>query len=414
MLAMLEREPWPRRWPLSWTSARLGARPEAWPANLVQQTASQQLHKENRNLAEASEPAKTPVEPAEARASARKRREARQPHAARGRSLILLIVLVALLGACAYAFQRLILLEGQLEGIAAENDELAGLIANQAAIAATMQARIEQAPEPAPLDLAPLRELERRLSAQTGSLRQQVDELHAAQRSSRAQPELGWKVREASYLLGLANRKLQLEADVAGAIVLFESADQALAQTQLQGLLHIRRVIAGEIAQLRALDAPDRQGILFRLEGLLGAIDELDLSPSLRDPLSALGEAATPAESDGAFAASLEFLRQVFVWRKWEERPRFEAIIGEEEAIRKSLRLRVEQAQLALLLRDNAMYRANLQAGLDQLQRYVAAGSAAALAGEFNALLLIDIAPELPALNESLRLVGEFLAGEAP
>jgi len=365
-------------------------------------------------LAEASEPAKTPVEPAEARASARKRREARQPHAARGRSLILLIVLVALLGACAYAFQRLILLEGQLEGIAAENDELAGLIANQAAIAATMQARIEQAPEPAPLDLAPLRELERRLSAQTGSLRQQVDELHAAQRSSRAQPELGWKVREASYLLGLANRKLQLEADVAGAIVLFESADQALAQTQLQGLLHIRRVIAGEIAQLRALDAPDRQGIHFRLEGLLGAIDELDLSPSLRDPLSALGEAATPAESDGAFAASLEFLRQVFVWRKWEERPRFEAIIGEEEAIRKSLRLRVEQAQLALLLRDNAMYRANLQAGLDQLQRYVAAGSAAALAGEFNALLLIDIAPELPALNESLRLVGEFLAGEAP
>ncbi len=350
-------------------------------------------------------------EAAKARTAKAKSRLARQSHTARNRFLILLFLFVSLLAASGYLLTQLALMRGQVETLAGENAELADTEAAHAATIESMQQQLAAPPEPAPMDLAPLDELEQRLRRETESLSRRLSQVSAAQRSLQAQPEYGWKLREAAYLLNLANRKLQLEADIPGAIALFESADQALVDAERDGVLHIRQALAEEVARLRAMETVDSEGIWFRLESLQGEISRLDLLASLRESVASGAAPATPPGA-GWLAAGLEFLGNVFIWRRWEEeRPEFELVAGREEFIREAIRLRIAQAQLALLRRDGAMYRIGLQAGRDALQGFAAAESAARLTAELDALLAIEIAPELPVLNESLDLLDEFLTG---
>lgn len=350
-------------------------------------------------------------EAAKARSAKAKTRLARQSHTARNRFLILLFLFVSLLAASGYLLTQLALMRGQVETLASENAELADTEAAHAATIESMQEQLAAPLEPAPMDLAPLEDMEQRLRQETDSLNRRLSEVSAAQRSLQAQPEYGWKLRETAYLLNLANRKLQLEADIHGAIALFESADQALVDAERDGILHIRQALAEEIARLRALEAVDREGIWFRLESLQGEISQLDLLASLRESVASDAAPATPPES-GWFAAGLEFLGSVFVWRHWEEeRPEFELVAGREELIREAIRVRIAQAQFALLRGDGAMYRIGLQASRDELQGFAAAETVSRLMAELDELLAIEIAPELPVFNESLDLLGEFLTG---
>ncbi len=365
-------------------------------------------------MAEQTNTPETRPEPAGSRAANAKKRKTRQQQTARNRFLLLLFLFVSLSAAAGYLLTQLAVMQERLEDLAGENAALAETMAAQTAIIESTRAQIAEPAEPAPMDMTSLRELEQRLRRETDSLQRQLGEVSAAQRNSQAQPELGWKISEAAYLLNLANLKLQLEADISGAAALLESADRALAESRRDDALYIRQTIAGEIAQLRALEPPDRESIYFRLESLAGEIARLDLPRGLRESIAADGAEPESTADSGFIAAGLEFLGDIFVWRRWEERPQFELVAGQEEYLRESIRLRLEQAQLALLQRDAAMYRASLEAGLEQLRAYVGAGgaSAAGIAAELGELLLIDIAPELPVLNRSLNQIGEFLAGE--
>ncbi len=358
-------------------------------------------------MADAGETTRKPrSEPARAKSAGADVRAARQPHTARNRFLILLLLLVSVLSASAYLLLQLGMMQGRLDEFASENAGLGETVAAQAAAIETLQQRLAETRE---ADPALLLELEQRFSQETESLRRRLGEIGTAQSGMGAEPVFGWKIREAAYLLSLANRKLQLEADVPGALALFESADLALVQSRREDLLRIRQSIAEEIAQLRALPTPDQESVYFRLESFEAEIAQLDIPLSLREAAAAADTATdepTPPAS-GFLAAGLEFLGGVFVWRKWDERPEFELLAGQEAFIRESIRLQIDQAQLALLLRDSALYRASLQSGLDQLRRFAGSGE---LMTELNELLRIDIAPEMPALNQSLNLVGEYLA----
>ena len=360
-------------------------------------------------MAEQALTPKSRPEAAKARTAKAESRLARQSQTARNRFLILLFLFVSVLAASGYLLMQLAVMRGQVESLA---NESADSETAHAATIESMRAQLAAPPEPAPMDLAPLAELEQRLRQENDSLRGQIAEVSAAQRSLRAQPEFGWKVREAAYLLNLANRKLRLEADVAGAIALFESADDALADAGRDSVLHIRQAIAEEAAQLRALATPDRESVYFRLESLRAGVSELDLLASLRESVaSGAGSAGAAPPESGWLAAGIEFLGSVFIWHRWDERPEFERATGRQESIRESIRLRIAQAQLALLRRDGAMYRVSLQAGRNELQGYAGAGAVARLTSELDELLAMEIAPELPVLNESLNLVGEYLAG---
>jgi uroporphyrin-3 C-methyltransferase len=87
---------------------------------------------------------------------------------------------------------------------------------------------------------------------------------------------------------------------------------------------------------------------------------------------------------------------------------------GQDDLIKQNLRLMLEQAQLALLMRDNSLYRQAMAKSQDWFQRYAVTNSAQgqALANELNQLRIIDIDPVLPALSQSLSLINQLAASE--
>ncbi|MEJ6525232.1 MAG: uroporphyrinogen-III C-methyltransferase, partial [OM182 bacterium] len=66
-------------------------------------------------------------------------------------------------------------------------------------------------------------------AAELTRLRNQLAELSARMRAADSDPNRGWKLLEAEYLLSMASRKLRFERDVVSAIALYELADVALA-----------------------------------------------------------------------------------------------------------------------------------------------------------------------------------------
>ena len=110
-------------------------------------------------------------------------------------------------------------------------------------------------------------------AAELTRLRNQLAELSARMRAADSDPNRGWKLLEAEYLLSMASRKLRFERDVVSAIALYELADVALANSASDESYPLRQTLSGELASLRAVELPDTDSLFLRLDILLAQAD---------------------------------------------------------------------------------------------------------------------------------------------
>lgn len=224
-----------------------------------------------------------------------------------------------------------------------------------------------------------------------------------------------WRLAEAEYLLRIANQRLLLERDAAGAIRLLRAADAILAALDDPALHAARAAIADELAALSAFKGVDTQGIFLRLEAAKALLDDLPL----RLPQYAAPPPPSPPPADGA--SMLEHLRQrlsgLVRFRNHAEPVRPLLPPEEAEYLEQRLRLTMERAQLALLRRDQRIYRASLADARAHLARFVnshSASAAAALA-EIESLLAVAVdasPPDISGPSGSLARLRE--AGGGP
>ncbi len=298
----------------------------------------------------------------------------------------------------------------------------------------------------APVDDSAMRELETQQNTEITGLRQQLATVQQQQDSVNAQANLEWKILEAEYLLGLASQKLQLQGDLPSAITLLENADAALLASGSNAAFATRQAIADDLVSLRKEVPIDHAGMYLRLDALIGQVQAIDLLESMRDSFQsrrdneaqALSVNATTntnttnttantntntntntnanananTNTNGMIDASLAFLSSVFVWRKWDETPAAMTAPGQDTLIKQNLQLVLEQAQLALLLRDHTLYRRSLENGIAWLGRYTAPDSAIGnnLLVSLTELLAIDIDPPLPSLERALSAINQLTA----
>jgi uroporphyrin-3 C-methyltransferase len=187
----------------------------------------------------------------------------------------------------------------------------------------------------------------------------------------------------------------------------------------------VRQAISAELLQLRNIDAIDREGLYIRIDNIASQLSNVEMlnfmrqnfenrrSPST-ETLELNASPGSNTTTTGWLDASLDFLGSVFVWRKWEESPTAMLAPGSENTIRQNLRLMLEQAQLALLLRDGELYRQSLGKSRQWIQSYVATDTAAgqAVLNDLLELEAIDIEPALPVLSQSLELISQVNAGQ--
>ena len=252
------------------------------------------------------------------------------------------------------------------------------------------------------------RELSRRLDA-LNDAPQQLQELASSVEELRGRaegPERAWSRAEALFLLELAQRRLNLERDVETAIVALESADLRLASLRDPAFAAVRQEIAKELQALRAVQRPDRTGILSRLVSAEQRAGEAPVKGILVTERKAFDRSTLP---DGMFARAGAILRQTFanliVVRKVDDLSA--RVITTEEALlrRQHLQLLLFAARTAVARHDADAYRTALAAARRSLGESfdLSTPAAQSLLNEVQALEPVNIDPALPSVTGSIN-----------
>ena len=227
-----------------------------------------------------------------------------------------------------------------------------------------------------------------------------------------------WLWTEAEYLLRLANQKLTLQGDADSALLILSTVDEMLRDSGDATVLGVRDALAGEMLALRNLEYVDVPGLYVRMNNLLPLIDQLSLRNTLVQNYSdqlAAQQGATLSADTGFGVRALELLGSIFVWQEWDVAP--EALLPpqQEATLKQNLRLMLEQAQLALLMAEQEVYRSSLEKGRDWMTRYFAidAGAGRTLGQELEALAAATVATSRPDISGSLALLQQANARRA-
>jgi uroporphyrin-3 C-methyltransferase len=224
--------------------------------------------------------------------------------------------------------------------------------------------------------------------------------------------EREWLHAEAAYLLRLANQRLQLEGDVEGAAALLRTADARLADADNPALTSVREAIANELAALDAVPQVDRTGLYLALNAQQERISDLRLSQEIEQQPVTSGIEEPPT---GTFQRQLarfgEELKDLVVVRHHDEA--LEALITPEQEsyLRQSLRLVLEQTQLALLNEEKALYDASIDKALQLLNDYydTSREETQSVITRLQELKEAEVKPELPDISASQQELARFI-----
>ena len=232
-----------------------------------------------------------------------------------------------------------------------------------------------------------------------------------------------WQLAEIEQVLAIAQQQLQLSGNVRAALLALQLAESRLARTDRPQFLPVRRALARDIERLRAVPGLDLSGISLKIDSLVAAIDTLPLAFDERTPKIADERAASgPAEPGGRSASPEDGflarfgaevwkeLRQLVVVRKVEtpEPP----LLPPTQAyfVRENLKLRLLNARLAVLTRDEAGYREDLRVSQAWVRRYfdTRSKSAQGILAQLRQLSSASISFEPPSMAESIEAVRGF------
>jgi len=247
-----------------------------------------------------------------------------------------------------------------------------------------------------------------RIDQEQKAVRQRLSVLAAMMGRS----ERGWTLAEVEYLLRIANQRLQLQRDSATAMQALQSADgrlRDLADPHYQG---VREQIAHDLDAVRALPSVDVDGLSATLSAALAQVDELPVAGSHYQRAAAAGG---DTGDGGETATTLAGLGKL-VWKALSELFRVrehDQAVGpmlppeREYFLRENLRLQLAAARLALLRTDQTQYHSALQTAQQWLERYFDRQNAGVqqLLGRLQELVAVDIAPVMPDVSASLRLL---------
>lgn len=335
---------------------------------------------------------------------------------ARRRFLIVLILFLPVIAAVAYVGWSQLNMQSELLALRQRNESMSVTIDSYESQLSALNQQIANIPEQVPVDNSATDALAVRLTNEINSLNQQLADLAARQVETSAPQNSQWKIQEANYLVQLANRKLQLESDVDSAIQLLQSADSALLDSGSNAVLRARQGIADDLAMLRDLELLDREGIYIQLDNVKSQISSIDLVTSMRESLqNRIDESPdqqVESAATGFIDSSFEFLSSVFVWRRWEDSPEAMLAPGQESFILQRVQLMMDQAKVALLERNNAMYQRSLSEAVNWVRQFAMTDSTAgqAVLVDLASLQAINVDPSLPELNQSLGAVEQLAA----
>jgi uroporphyrin-3 C-methyltransferase/uroporphyrinogen III methyltransferase/synthase len=240
-----------------------------------------------------------------------------------------------------------------------------------------------------------------------------------------------WALSEVEQVLSTASQQLQLAGNVQGALIALQNADRSLSRSDKPQFIIVRRAIAGDLEKLKATPAVDLAGVALRLDSVIGQVDTLPLLSDEKPLLPAAPLRAQRAQGTQKQAAPAAPLgigeRMLATWRNWSEemwddmrqliRVRSvntpEALMlspGQNYFVRENLKLRLLNARLALLSRDETTFAGDLAAAQETLDKYfdTRARTTQQAQSALRQVQANNLAIEMPTLADSLNAVRNY------
>lgn len=220
-------------------------------------------------------------------------------------------------------------------------------------------------------------------------------------------------LEEIEQLLLIANQQLQLASNVKAALIAMQEADARLQRIDRPQLSPLRKILSQDMDVLKSAPYLDTVGISLRLDNLAASVDALPLEMELRPKENASSGDAIPA-SDNIW---LRFAREA--WEDVKRLVRIQymnkpdiALLSPSQAyfLRENLKLRLLSARHALLARDAASFKADLDASVYWISRYYDNESkpVSNILEALHQLRNSEVGIELPRISASLDAVRNY------
>ncbi|MYN10639.1 uroporphyrinogen-III C-methyltransferase [Pseudoduganella aquatica] len=254
-----------------------------------------------------------------------------------------------------------------------------------------------------------------------------------------------WALAEIEQVLSTASQQLQLAGNVQGALIALQNADRSLSRSDKPQFITIRRAIAKDTEKLKALPSVDSVGLALRLDNVMAQVDTLPMLADEKPTLPAAPEkkvrvAAKPAvagkgaksvkEASAPAEETSPWLHQVQdAWSTWStdmwsdvrQLIRVRSVdtpdalmLSPSQAyfLRENLKLRLLNARMALLSRNETAFRGDLIAAQEALAKYfdTRAKSTLAVQALLRQVQGSNLAIEMPTLADSLNAVRNYKA----
>ena len=233
-----------------------------------------------------------------------------------------------------------------------------------------------------------------------------------------------WLLAEATYLVRLANQRLQVERSIENPLAILESVDSIFIQINDPELLAVRNALAIDIAALRMTEIVDREGIYLELQAISSALETLSiLQPRADDEAAQQAQATQQAQAaqqaqavqnsqqaPGSLTETLERFSEKFgnlIVLQKRQQP-IEPLLSRAERtmVRQNFYLLLEQAQSALLREEQIIYSSSLNKAEALLRRYFQLNSESeALIARLQALAERSVSQQLPDISGSQNAI---------
>lgn len=223
--------------------------------------------------------------------------------------------------------------------------------------------------------------------------------------------------------LSAASQQLQLAGNVQAAITALQGAEARLARTDQARLIPLRKAIARDLDKLKTLPSADVPGMSLRLENAVAAVDNLPLAFETRPRGDEPRKGSASKDGKGAAAEPGLFARLGGeIWSEVKGLVRIQrfdrpepALLAPDQSLylRENLKLRLLNARLALLSRDQWTFRNELKVGQDWLTRFFDGRDRGVLATQstLKQLAAAEISIDLPQINDSLAALKALKQG---
>ena len=230
------------------------------------------------------------------------------------------------------------------------------------------------------------------------------------QELSRSRDE--WVIEDIEQVLAIASQQFQIVGNVPAALAALQTADARLARSGRPQFLPMRKAFARDIERLKAAPEVDVPAIAAKIDQMISGVDALPLAQDMRPQAREAEKTASEGLWGRLIEGFLAELRKVVRIQKMDsEDP---GLLAPPQAyfLRENLKLRLLNARIALLSRDEAAYRSDLDAAAAWLARYVdtRSGPAASMGASLKALRAAAASPMFPAMTESLAAVRAYKA----